>query len=98
MPDPQPSLRERQCFMRGCTEAATVEDACPLHASPDQLRRVIPRLLGLAQAILDALDAEKTPDYGVGHDRAHAAALKMLGKNPSDPYQGQMVPLDRLSP
>lgn len=71
------------------------ERANPAH-SERALGDEVERLLGLAREILDALDAEKTPDYEVGHDRAYVAALKMLGKDPSDPYQGPMVPLDRL--
>lgn len=46
------------------------------------LRAEVKRLRGLAREIIDALDAEKTPDYGEGHDKAHAAALAMLNKKP----------------
>lgn len=57
--------------------------------------REIKRLRGLAQEVLDALDAEKTPDFGVGHDRAVRAALAMLGKEPT-PIEGETLTLDEI--
>jgi hypothetical protein len=61
-------------------------------AANQQLRAEIKRLRGLASDVLDALDAEKTPDYGVGHDRAFRAALAMLDKTPKQ-LEGQMMSL-----
>lgn len=64
-------------------------------AQRDEAKAEVKRLRGLAQEVLDALDAEKTPDYGEGHDRAHRAALAMLGKE-LKPVKGRSVPLDEL--
>lgn len=59
------------------------------------LEHEVVRLRGLARDVLDALDAEKTPDYGVGHDKAWLAALAMLNKQPI-PLEGKSVPLGDL--
>lgn len=61
-----------------------------------QLKTENARLRGLAQDVLDALDAEKTPDYGKGHDRAHRAALAMLGKEPIE-VTGTSMTLDQIA-
>jgi hypothetical protein len=60
-------------------------DDCPRSRAEREvvkLRVERKRLRKLARQVLDALDAEKTPDYGEGHDRAHRAVLAMLGKEP----------------
>lgn len=55
------------------------------------------RLRRLIQVAVDALDAEKTPDYGEGHDRAFRALREALdGRAPHDPFTGQSVPLDQI--
>lgn len=55
----------------------------------------VERLRKLAKQVLDALDAEKTPDYGIGHDRAVRAALAMLGKEPRS-IEGETLTLDEI--
>lgn len=62
-----------------------------------RLRAEIKELRRLARVVVDALDAEKTPDYGEGHDRAFEAAIAMLGKVAPSPYEGSMVPLDEIA-
>jgi hypothetical protein len=59
----------------------------------------IGRLRRLIQVALDSLDAEKTPDYEDGHDRAVSALVEALtGRKPVDPYQGPTMTLDELAP
>lgn len=57
--------------------------------------REVKRLRGLAQDVLDALNAEKNPDFEVGYAKALVAALAMLGKRP-EPVTGRMVPIHEI--
>lgn len=58
----------------------------------------IGRLRGLIQIALDSLDAEKTPDYEDGHDRAVAVLVEALnGEKPLDPYRGPTMTIEELS-
>jgi hypothetical protein len=62
-----------------------------------ETRAEVRRLRRLVKAALDALDAEKVPDFGVGHDRAVAALAEALtGHKPKDQYAGPTVTLDEL--
>lgn len=57
----------------------------------------IGRLRGLIQVALDSLDAEETPNYEIGHDKAVAALVEALtGRESRNPYQGPTVALDEL--
>jgi len=64
-------------------------------AERDALRAERRATRALARAILAALDAEKTPNYEVGHDLAVRAAMAILGKEPIV-IDGVPTPLDKL--
>jgi hypothetical protein len=67
-------------------------DDCP----QTKAEREVKRLRGLAQEIVDALDAEKTPDFGDGYELALRAALAMLGKQ-MKPIQGRAVSIHEVA-